>query len=92
MQIISDILHLYQKSVIMNASAFIIIDLNALADTQITDLLPSIGQLYHNASLIWYNECKAFIIIDLNALVDTQITDLLPAIGRLYHIRFAYMV
>jgi hypothetical protein len=33
---------------IMNAKAFIIFDLNALADTQI-------GPLYHNASLIWYN-------------------------------------
>ena len=39
----------------MNAQAFIINDLNALADAQIKDLLPAIGRLYHNASLIWYN-------------------------------------
>jgi hypothetical protein len=31
----------------MNAKAFIIIDLNALADAQIKDLLPAIGRLYH---------------------------------------------
>jgi hypothetical protein len=29
----------------MNAKAFIIIDLKALADTQIRDLLPAIGRL-----------------------------------------------
>ena len=40
---------------IMNAEAFIIIYLKALADTQIKDLLPAIGRLYHNATLIWYN-------------------------------------
>jgi len=32
---------------IMNAWAFIILDPKALADTQIIDLLPAIGQLYH---------------------------------------------
>jgi hypothetical protein len=36
----------------MNAKAFIINYFKALADTQITDLLPAIGQLYHNASLL----------------------------------------
>ena len=44
-----------EKYGIMNAKAFIIHDLNALADAQIKDLLPAIGRLYHNASLIWYN-------------------------------------
>ncbi|WP_297957618.1 hypothetical protein [uncultured Ruminococcus sp.] len=59
-------------------------DLNALADMQIGDLLPAIGRLYHNASLLWYNEWSIHYN-DLNALADTQIGDLLPAIGRLYH-------
>jgi len=36
----------------MNAKAFIINNFKALADTQIADLLPAIGQLYHNASLL----------------------------------------
>ena len=37
---------------IMNAKAFIIYYFNALADTQTFDLLPAIGQLYHNALLL----------------------------------------
>jgi len=37
---------------IMNAKAFIINYFKALADMQITDLLPAIGRLYHNASLL----------------------------------------
>ncbi len=37
---------------VMNAKAFIINNFKALADTQIADLLPAIGQLYHNASLL----------------------------------------
>ena len=32
---------------IMNAKAFIILYPNALADTQIRDLFPAIGRLYH---------------------------------------------
>ena len=36
----------------MNAKAFIINYFKALADMQITDLLPAIGRLYHNASLL----------------------------------------
>lgn len=31
----------------MNVEAFIILDPKALADTQIIDLLPAIGQLYN---------------------------------------------
>jgi len=39
----------------MERKAFIIFYLNALADTQISDSLPAFGQLYHNATLLWYN-------------------------------------
>jgi hypothetical protein len=38
-------LQLLLKYAIINAKAFIIIYLKALADTQIRDLLPAIGQL-----------------------------------------------
>ena len=39
----------------MNAKAFIIFILMSLQIRRSGDLLPAIGRLYHNASLIWYN-------------------------------------